>query len=286
MNTSRCIHHVHHYLVAELAVFQQDDYLQHAAERTEPVCLLVFLGSLELRRVEGDTNHSFTEVGADLRQFLCVLVIRARVNNCLGALNRVARLEDTRSNETTINPQLHHHGDVGRRCNTTGGERDHGQTTQLSRLLDQVEGALVLFGKDENLVFIHTLQTADLLEDLPGVSHGLDQISCTSLTLHTDHTSTFSNTAQSLTQGLSPTNKRNTKLGFVDVVVRIRRCQHLALVDVIDSKSFQDLGLGKMADAGFGHNRNGTSLHNLLDHRRVTHPGHASICNDICRNPF
>ena len=49
---------------------------------------------------------------------------------------------------------------------------------------------------------------------------------------------------------------------LVGVVDLVGGREDLALVDVVDSKGLEDLGLDEVADAGLGHNRDGDRLAN------------------------
>jgi hypothetical protein len=40
-------------------------------------------------------------------------------------------------------------------------------------------------------------------------------------------------------------------------------------IDVVNSDSLEDLGLDSVADSDLGHNGDGDSVHDLLDHARV-----------------
>lgn len=43
----------------------------------------------------------------------------------------------------------------------------------------------------------------------------------------------------------------------------------MAYVNIINANSLEDLGLDNVADTDFGHDRDGYSFHDLLDHARI-----------------
>ena len=62
--------------------------------------------------------------------------------------------------------------------------------------------------------------------------------------------------------------------------------EHFALVDVVDLNGLQDLGLGEVADAALGHDRDGNGLLDPLDHLGVAHAGHAASRADVSGDPL
>ena len=66
----------------------------------------------------------------------------------------------------------------------------------------------------------------------------------------------------------------------------VGRGEDLALVDEVDADLLEDLGLGKVADAGLGHDGDGDGADDLLDHGGVRHPGDSALCADLGRDAF
>ena len=113
------------------------------------------------------------------------------------------------------------------------------------------------------------------------MSHSVGDITGTGLALRANHGSTFVDAAQSLTQVGRTTDERHGEVELVDVVRVIGRGQNLGLVNEVNTEGLQNLCLNKVADTGFGHNRNGDGIDNALDHVRVGHTRHATLCANI-----
>jgi hypothetical protein len=73
---------------------------------------------------------------------------------------------------------------------------------------------------------------------------------------------------------------------FVDVVLLVGGGEHLALVDEVDAERFQDARLLRVADAAFGHHRNGHHGADSLDHLDRCHARHAAFAADVGRHPL
>ena len=67
---------------------------------------------------------------------------------------------------------------------------------------------------------------------------------------------------------------------FIDVVGLISGGEDFGLVDEVDAEGLEDLGLGEVADAGLGHDRNGRDGHDLLDELGAGHAGDAAFGTD------
>ena len=66
------------------------------------------------------------------------------------------------------------------------------------------------------------------------MTYGLDHVARARLALGADHRGTLGNTAQRLAQVAGTADKRDVKLGLVDVVDIVGGGENLGLVDVID----------------------------------------------------
>jgi hypothetical protein len=113
--------------------------------------------------------------------------------------------------------------------------------------------------------------------DLPHVLDGVDDVAGARFALGADHGRALGDAPQSLTQVARAAHKRSGKGMLVHVVLFVRRGKHFGLVDVIDSQLLQDLRLGEVADAAFGHDRNRHHGHDFLDLQRRSHTRHAAF---------
>src|SRR5512145_3552632 len=107
--------------------------------------------------------------------------------------------------------------------------------------------------------------------------HGLDDVPRARFALSADHGRTLTDTPQGLTQVARTTLKRYLEGELVDMVRLVCWGEHFALVDIIYPQRLQNLGLGKMPNAYFGHHGNGHGLHNFFDLRWVGHACHAAL---------
>src|SRR5690348_11730225 len=95
------------------------------------------------------------------------------------------------------------------------------------------------------------------------------------LALGADHGCALGDPAQSFAQVARSAYKWRCKGVLIDVVRFVGGREDLALIDEIDANFLQDLGLGEVADAGFGHDRDRYGLDDLLDEPRPRHAGNA-----------
>ena len=118
------------------------------------------------------------------------------------------------------------------------------------------------------------------------MTYGLHNIACSRFSLGADHGRAFGDSAQRFAQIAGAADKGNRKFAFIDVAFLVGGCQHLALINVIYFKSFENLRLHKVSDARFGHHRNGNAFFNFRNHRRIGHPRHAAFFADVGGNPL
>jgi len=109
----------------------------------------------------------------------------------------------------------------------------------------------------------------DLLVDCLHVSHGLDDIAGASLALCSDHSSALCDSSQRLTEVSAAADKGDTESALLNVTLVIGGGENLGLVDVVNTKSLEDLTLDKVADAGLCHDGDGDGFLDLLDHGGV-----------------
>ena len=150
----------------------------------------------------------------------------------------------------------------------------------------QIIRNLQLLGSVEQFVFFHCGDLCNLLIHFTHMAHYLHNVTGTGLAFGTDHRCTLVDTAQCFAQILGTADKRYVKLGFIDMVNIISRRKHLALVDIVNLQSLQNLCFYKMTDAHLCHNRNRNCVLNFLNQLQVAHACYAACCTDIGRNLF
>ena len=114
--------------------------------------------------------------------------------------------------------------------------------------------------------------------------HGLHHVASTRFAFRPNHRCTFDNAPQGFAQILCTADERYIETGLVNVINIVCRRKHLALVDIIDLDSLQNLRLSKVADAALGHHRDGNGSLNTFDHLRIAHPRNTASCTNISRN--
>ena len=141
-----------------------------------------------------------------------------------------------------------------------------------------------MLGCLKELVVAQGNNVTDLLLDLAHVTHGLNDVARTRLTLGANHRGAFGNTAQRLAQITGAADKRHVKLGLVDVIDVIGRGENLGLIDVVDLDGLQDLRLDDVTDAALGHDGDGDGHLDALDHLGVAHARDAACGTDVGRD--
>ena len=184
---------------------------------------------------------------------------------------RIAALEDAAAHEYTFGTELHHQRCIGRSRHTTGCEVHHRQFAILVHILHQFVGSLQLLGSLEEFVFAHADQATDFALHQSHVTHGLHHVTSAWLTLRANHCGTFGDASQGLAQILRTAYEGHVEFRLVDVVDVVGRTEHLALVDVVNLDSLQDLCLGDMTDAALRHHGDAHSLLDATNHLRVAH---------------
>ena len=204
----------------------------------------------------------------------------------MAAARLVAGLEDAGANEHALGTQVHHQGCVSGGGHAAGGEVDHGQTAVLLDIAQQLHGDLQLLGSLEELIVTQALDAADLGVHGTHVADCLDHVTGARLALGADHGSALGDAAQGLAQVTGTADEGYLELGLVDMIHVVGGRQHFTLVDVVDLNGLQDLGLGEVADAALGHDRDGNGLLDPLDHLGVAHAGHAASRADVSGDPL
>ena len=135
-----------------------------------------------------------------------------------------------------------------------------GQLAGLRDHADQLIGRLVLLGRGVELLLGEHRQRLHFLHDLPHVLDGVHDVAGAGLALGPNHGSAFGDAPQGLTQVACAADEGRLEGVLVDVVRLVGGGEDFALVDEVDAKFLQNLRLGKVADAGLGHDWNGNGL--------------------------
>lgn len=210
-----------------------------------PTALGQLVGLRQMRNI--DTDHGLAQTLAHLSQDLGVLEVSHSLDNGLGALLGITGLEDARADEDTVAAQLHHERRVGGRGNTTGGEVDHGETALLGGLAQKLVRDLQLagVGTELGLGVGRGLQdgasTSNVGVDGAHVLDSLHNITGTSLTLCTDHSGAFGDTAESLAQVTATADEGDLEAVLGNVVDIVGGGKDLGFVNVVDANGFEDL---------------------------------------------
>mmetsp|Transcript_10163 Transcript_10163/g.61876 ORF Transcript_10163/g.61876 Transcript_10163/m.61876 type:complete len:277 (-) Transcript_10163:528-1358(-) len=206
--------------------------------------------------------------------------------NRLGALGGVAGLEDSGTNEHTVDAQLHHQRCICGRRHTTCGKVHDGQASQHLRLTHQLNGSADFLGVHVQLVVVHRLEPADLSLHGPTVTDGLYHIAGSCLSLGADHGCSLRNAAKGLSEIAATAHERNGEVVLVDVMHVISGREDLRLIDVIYANGFQNLGFHKVTDTRLGHDRDSHGFLDFLDHGRVAHACHSPLLPDVRWHAF
>ena len=194
---------------------------------------------------------------------------------------RVLGLEDPRADEDGLGAELHDQRRVGRRGDAAGAEHRHGQRALLGHAAEEVEGRAVLLGRGHELHLAQRPQALDLARDRAQVANGLDDVARAGLALGADHGRALADAPQRLAEVRRAAHERRPEGPLVDVVRLVGGREDLGLVDVVDLEALEHLGLGEVADAGLGHDRDRHRLLDAADHERVGHAGHAAVAADV-----
>ncbi len=113
----------------------------------------------------------------------------------------------------------------------------------------------MLFGFGVEFFFAEHGENFHLLHDLADVLDGVDDVSGAGFALGADHGRAFGDAAESFAQVARSADEGDGEGVLIDVVGLVGGGEHFGLVDVVDAEFLQNLGLGKMADAALGHDR-------------------------------
>ena len=116
------------------------------------------------------------------------------------------------------------------------------------------------------------------------MSDRVDDVARARLALRADHGRTLRDAAQRLPEIGAAADERDGEAPLVHVVRGVGGREHLALVDVVDLESLEDLGLGEVSDPALGHHGDRDRFLDLADLVRVGHARHAAVPADVGRN--
>ena len=153
----------------------------------------------------------------------------------------IAAFEDSGTDKDTIAAQLHHHGSISAGWQHHQQQAYHGETAELSSLLEKFIWGAQFLGVIEKFLGAHDTGAANLTLDGADVADGLDDIASTSLALGTDHGSTFGNAAKGLTKVAGTAYIGNLRIVLVYMVNFISRSEDFTLIKVIDANGLQHL---------------------------------------------
>ena len=241
---------------------------------------------LGLERADLDPGHGLAQIPRDVGDDLGVLVVGGRLHDGLGPRCGIGGLEDAGADKDPVHAELHHERRIGRRGDPAGGEVDHGESSGPGDLRHQLEGSAERLRLGHQLFLAHPLQLSDLAQDGPGVPDGLHDVPGARLALGADHGRPFAEASKRLAQVSAAADKRDREVVLPDVVLLVGRRQDFGLVDIVDSERLEHLGLDEVADPTLGHDRDGHRLLDLLDDRRIGHPGNAARRTDVRRDTF
>src|ERR1019366_8046761 len=233
-----------------------------------------------------EAGHGFAERAAGFEQFAGIIEIPGGLHDGFGARGGVGGFEDAGADEDGLGAELHDERGVGGSGDATGGEVGHGQLAVLCHPFDQLKrrgqglGVLVEFFLAEHGELLH------LFDDGADVADGFDDVAGAGFALSADHGGAFADAAEGFAEVARATDEGSLKAGLIDVVLFVGGGEDFALIDEIDAQRFENAGLHEVADAGFGHHRDGGGFHDLFDDGDVGHAGHAAIAADIGGDAF
>ncbi|CDN43164.1 hypothetical protein BN871_CM_00100 [Paenibacillus sp. P22] len=263
-----------------LGHFAKAFFLSAASRLPAPV------GHALMRRQLGDLDafHRAAEVFGYFGDQLVVRIVSRRFHDGAGEFLRVVGLEDAGADEYAVSAQMHHQSRIGWRSHAACSEVDDRKLARLVHIEQQLVVDAQVFGFRIQLVLGQAFDLADLARDQAHVANGFNNVARSRLALGTHHRCAFLDAAQSLAQILGSAYERNREFALVDMEHFVGRREHFALVDIVGAERFQHARFHIMADAGFGHDRDGNDLHHLFEDSRVRHAGYAACGADIRRH--
>ena len=213
------------------------------------------VGQVHAERADLLARHGLAQPGRHLGHQIGVGEVGGGLDDGPGHRRRVGALEDPRTHEDGLGAELHDQRGVGRGGDAAGAEQRNGQPPGGGDLLDQADRGGELLGPAVELGRIGLGHPPDVPEDGPQVPDGLHDVAGPRLPLGADHGRALGDPPQGLAQVGGAADEGHLEVPLVDVVGLVGRGEDLALVDVVDPEGGQHLGLGEVADAGLGHDR-------------------------------
>src|SRR5210317_685053 len=133
----------------------------------------------EVNRVSLDitnSNHSWSQSGANLHKDLGVLVVGNSLHNGTSTSFWVGRFENSTSNEHSIHTKLHHECSIGGCGNTPGSKVNNGESSIVGNKLDKFVWGLELLGSNEEFILGHDRQSLNFRLDSSGMTDGLNNV--------------------------------------------------------------------------------------------------------------
>src|SRR5436189_2801815 len=113
------------------------------------------------------------------------------------------------------------------------------------------------------------------------MAHGFDHVACARFAFGAYHGRALANTAQCLAQVAAAAHEGHLEVVLVYVVTLVGGREHFALVNIVNAYSFEYACLHEVPNAALCHDGNAHSVHDTLDHLRVTHAGHAALDTNV-----
>src|SRR4029079_19341470 len=165
-----------------------------------------------------------------------------------------------------------------------GGEGNDRQAPVLRDPAHELVWSAVLLRGRVELLLAKPLERADRAEDRAHVRDGVDDVARARLALRADHGRALGDAAERLAEIRRTADERDGERVLVDVVLDVRRRQHLRLVDVVDLERLQDLCLDEVPDPALRHHGDRYRLLALADQLRVGHARDPAVAADVGRD--
>src|SRR5947207_1226647 len=139
------------------------------------------------------------------------------------------------------------------------------RTPMRGVVANELDRHAVLLGLRVESGVLQASERPDLREDRAEMAHGLDDVAGARFTLAADHRRAFVDAAERLAEIARAAHERHLEVVLLYVELLVCRRKNFALVDVVDTESFQHLSLDKVPDPALRHDRNGHGAHDLDD---------------------
>jgi hypothetical protein len=147
--------------------------------------------------------------------------------------------------------------------------------------LHQLVRRLELLRARRDLLGPQRRERADLAGHRAQVAHRLDDVAAARLALGADHRRALADPPQRLAEIARAAHERRAEVVLRDVVLLVRRGQHLALVDEVDAERLEHARLEEVADPHLRHHRDRDRALDALDHLDAAHARDAALLADV-----